>query len=304
MTDLTEIAAELTRALGLSGTGFAETGLPGVKLLVKDSPVERGPLMYSSGIFFVISGRKQVYLGTRAFDYDGETYLAVGLPLVMECETIASPQQPLTALYVAVDPLVLRSVASAIDLDIGQKDAADVAVSAAPFAGEMRAAVARLMRILCSAEDTAVLGEAAVREIIFRTLQGPAAAALCGLLTHDGHTSRISRVMEALHANFANRISVDEMAGLAGMSASAFHRAFRQVAGDTPLQYLKKLRLTRASALIAHQDYRIGVAASSVGYESAAQFSRDFKSHFGVSPADARKLGYAFIRDGMNGGMT
>ena len=127
-------------------------------------------------------------------------------------------------------------------------------------------------------------------------MQGPAGPALQGLLTRDGHTSRIARAMEALHASFADRISVEEMADLAGMSPSTFHRAFREVTDDTPLQYLNKVRLTRASALSALENVRISAAAGEVGCESPAQFSRDFKSRFGVSPAGARKLGYTFVR--------
>lgn len=84
------------------------------------------------------------------------------------------------------------------------------------------------------------------------------------------------------------------MAALAGMSSSAFHRAYQQIARDTPLQYLKKVRLSRASDMITRENVRVSTAASAVGYESAAHFSRDFKSHFGISPVDARRRGYAF----------
>ena len=100
--------------------------------------------------------------------------------------------------------------------------------------------------------------------------------------------------MQAIQHDCAKQMSIEDMAKTVGMSTSNFHRAFRQVTDDTPLQYLKKVRLTQARNLMAQDGYRVGAAALAVGYESAAQFSRDFKSYFGVTAVDARRNGYVF----------
>jgi AraC-like DNA-binding protein len=70
------------------------------------------------------------------------------------------------------------------------------------------------------------------------------------------------------------------------MSTSAFHRAFKEVTADSPLQYLKKIRLSKARDFIVQQGMKAYVAADKVGYESASQFSREFKRYFGQSPAE------------------
>lgn len=296
MADLAPLAQRLTERFDLANTGMSETAAPGVMLYYVESPIERGPLVYQSGIVFIISGRKVAYLGGRDFHYDSQNYLTLGLPLAIECEAMASKEEPLLAIFVSITPALVREVASAMKVAPTPEDLTAPSIQAAPFAGDMQEAAARLMRMLDSGADAAILGESAVREIVYRALQGPAASALRGLLYQDGHTSRIAQVMQTLESNFAERFSVDDMAQIAGMSASVFHRAFREATDETPTQYLKKLRLAHGRRLLMDEGFRVGVAATAVGYVSAAQFSRDFKGHFGFSPADARSQAVALAR--------
>jgi AraC-like DNA-binding protein len=52
------------------------------------------------------------------------------------------------------------------------------------------------------------------------------------------------------------------------------------------MQYLKKIRLTKARDLIMQENLKAYIAADKVGYESSSQFSREFKRYFGQSPAE------------------
>ena len=52
------------------------------------------------------------------------------------------------------------------------------------------------------------------------------------------------------------------------------------------MQYLKKVRLTKARDLIMQENLKAYIAADKVGYESSSQFSREFKRYFGQSPAE------------------
>lgn len=293
---LLETAAQLVDRFGLASGGAATTDVPGVHVYHQLSPVKKAPMLYRSGVVFILSGAKRAHLDGRSFVYDQTRYLALGLPLVVECEAIASPFEPLFGLYVEIDPILLRNVALAMDLKGEARNPDAPSIATAPFSDDMTEVVGRLMRQLCSGADSAMLGDASVREIVYRALQGPASVALRGLLNLDGRLSRVAEVMAALHKEYPKPFSVEDMARMAGMSPSVFHRAFRQATNDTPLQYLKKLRLTQASALIVQQGFKVGAAASSVGYESAAQFSRDFKNHFGVNAVDAKKLGSSVIQ--------
>ena len=296
MAETMALVDRIVDRYGLADSNGAETGIPGVEVHYRDSPISRCKLLYNSGVIIILSGRKVAHLGHRRFVYDADNYLALGLPLAMECQTIASQEEPLFLIYVRVDPLLVREIVRTTNMSIAAPTPREPAVAAAPLDPDMADVVHRLLRHLCSDEDTAVLGAGTAREVVYRALLGPAGHALSGLANHEGPTARVADVVQVLQERYREHFSVDDLARMAGMSPSAFHRSFRDVVDDSPLQYLKKLRLTQASALIVHQGYRVRAAASAVGYESAAQFSRDFKSHFGVNAVDAKKLGYAFVQ--------
>ena len=77
---------------------------------------------------------------------------------------------------------------------------------------------------------------------------------------------------------------MDDLATKAHMSLSTFRQHFRAVAGMSPLQYLKHLRLQEARQLMLNEDLDASSAAVRVGYESASQFSREYSRLFGEPP--------------------
>ena len=116
--------------------------------------------------------------------------------------------------------------------------------------------------------------------------------------TRDGTPRAADRVKRrALQSIFqplyGGKIVIDDLAAMAGMSTSTFHRAFKEALSDSPLQYLKKIRLNQAKQLITTEGLAAGTAAYRVGYESPAQFSREFKRYFGLPPSQATNLAAA-----------
>jgi AraC-like DNA-binding protein len=119
-----------------------------------------------------------------------------------------------------------------------------------------------------------------------RVLQGEQGGARRALASRDEQFSRIARVLKYVHAEYARPLGVEAMARKAGISVAAFHHYFKLVSASSPLQYLKRILLDHARPLMAHDGYNAGTAAKAVGYESAGQFSREFKRLFGASPID------------------
>ncbi|WP_257294679.1 AraC family transcriptional regulator [Endozoicomonas sp. YOMI1] len=66
--------------------------------------------------------------------------------------------------------------------------------------------------------------------------------------------------------------------------ATDSNRNFRYMTSSSSIQYLKKLRLSRARELLQDHGVRVKQAAAEVGYESPTQFSREFKRYFGLTP--------------------
>jgi AraC-like DNA-binding protein len=159
-------------------------------------------------------------------------------------------------------------------------------ISSTPMSDELGGAVIRLLECLKSPLDGRMLGRQTVREIVYRVLQGEQGGALRALARRDEHFSRIARVLKYVHAEYARPHSVEELSRKAGMSVAAFHHHFKLVTASSPLQYIKRIRLDQARMLMAHDGYNASTAARAVGYESASQFSREFKRLFGVTPVE------------------
>jgi len=98
----------------------------------------------------------------------------------------------------------------------------------------------------------------------------------------------VSDMLEMLGACIATDITLDDLAEHSGYSAQHLNRTFRQVLGVTPLQYLTRMRMEKAAALLRSGQYLIRAIAEASGYDDPYYFSRVFKQHFGRSPAQFR----------------
>lgn len=99
-----------------------------------------------------------------------------------------------------------------------------------------------------------------------------------------GHAQSVITAIHTLHTRFAEPVRVEELASIAQMSPSAFHRQFKAITSVTPLQYQKQLRLLEARRLIVTHAMNVETAAFEVGYESPSQFSREYSRMFGAPP--------------------
>jgi AraC-like DNA-binding protein len=75
------------------------------------------------------------------------------------------------------------------------------------------------------------------------------------------------------------------------MSVSAFYRNFQAVTAMTPIQFQKHIRLQAARLLLVNRPSDITGVGHRVGYDSASQFSREYRRQFGAPPSvDAARL--------------
>jgi len=87
----------------------------------------------------------------------------------------------------------------------------------------------------------------------------------------------------------AGDVSLDALAARAGWSPFHFHRAFRKIIGETPKQYMLRLRLERAAARLATGSDPVLSIAADAGFASHEVFTRAFRRHFGVTPSTYRR---------------
>ncbi len=104
---------------------------------------------------------------------------------------------------------------------------------------------------------------------------------------------------------FRETVRVEELARIARLSASAFHRQFKALTATTPQQYQKQLRLLEAWRPMVSSAVNVETASFEVGYESPSQFSRDYTRMFGAPPKrDAKAMQTALREDRAVAGLS
>ncbi|HCB5910177.1 TPA: AraC family transcriptional regulator [Salmonella enterica subsp. enterica serovar Paratyphi B] len=261
--------------------------LAGIRLLYGVEPGPRTPVMYQPGIIFLFSGHKIGYINKRKFRYDANEYLLLTVPLPFECETWATPEVPLAGIRLDIDVLQLQELL----MDIGEDERfqlpmAASGINSATLSDEILCAVERLLDVMERPLDARILGKQIIREILYHVPMGPRGGALLALVSRQTHFSLISRVLKQIEMKYTENLNVEQLAAEANMSVSAFHHNFKAVTSTSPLQYLKSYRLHKARMMMIHDGMKASAAAMRVGYESASQFSREFKRYFGVTPGE------------------
>ncbi|MGW4273554.1 helix-turn-helix transcriptional regulator [Streptomyces seoulensis] len=109
-------------------------------------------------------------------------------------------------------------------------------------------------------------------------------------MTTTAIEAAVLRVIDEMHTNLGQELTIDDMARTAMFSKFHFTRVFRDVTGTSPGRFLSALRLQEAKRLLIQTDFSVADISSQVGYSSVGTFSSRFKSCVGVSPSMFREL--------------
>jgi len=113
------------------------------------------------------------------------------------------------------------------------------------------------------------------------------------------YVARINRVMDHVDEHLGDQLTLEELARVAAFSPFYFHRIFAAMVGETPAQYVRRLRVERAARqLVASPRRPITAVALDCGFSGSAPFARAFKETFGVSASEWRRtMGRAGAQD-------
>ena len=100
---------------------------------------------------------------------------------------------------------------------------------------------------------------------------------------------QMGTALSAIHGKVNTPWTVESLAEATGMSRSAFAARFKELLGQTPLEYVTQWRMQKAMQLLEQRDKKLIDVARSVGYESDAAFSKAFKRVVGANPGEYLK---------------
>lgn len=266
--------------------GLTPTGITGVQLFRATQAIPCVPAVYEPCVVAILSGAKEAVLDGQRYTYTESQYLCCPMPMPVEVGVPqATPEVPLYGVMISLEPSVMSELAMQMDQAggggfVAQGMQPEPGIRLASWDSAFTEALLRLLQITQSEADRAVLGSARLREVLYAVLKGEA-----GTFARQafGPGNAIARSISYVSSNLNTAITIDDMAGRAGMSRAVFHRKFKQVTTMTPIQFLKSMRLNNAAMKIAG-GMSVNEAAMEVGYVSPSQFSREFKRMYGQSP--------------------
>ncbi|WP_019535794.1 helix-turn-helix domain-containing protein [Paenibacillus ginsengihumi] len=135
--------------------------------------------------------------------------------------------------------------------------------------------------------------EAEVLSFLTRTLSGSHQRAAWPERCSPAFSSRdpmMRQVLAYIHERYTEELTVEELAGIALQSRFHFIRSFKAEVGETPYQYVLRLRVEEAKRLLRHTKQTVTEIAFRLGFSSASQFYRVFVKAAGVSPERFRRL--------------
>ena len=269
--------------------GITQTVLENVLIFRESRPHGRVPLVYEPSIIIAAQGRKNIYLEGNKYEYGAGNFLALFMPMAIECELVdISERHPMLGVGIRLDLQRLTNLLLKMDnLDQASGRPGKLnssGIFCAAINDNLLDAAVRLLRTLGDVTEATIIGESIIDEIYYRILSDQQGGALRVLLRHQGQIQQISKAIAYMNKNLNQSISMDNLAELVSMSSSGFYKKFKEVMHVSPLQYIKLIRLNKANAYIIEGN-TISQAAYRVGYNSPAQFSREFKRQFGVPPS-------------------
>jgi AraC-like DNA-binding protein len=268
------------------------TAIEGLTVTATDAPTALRSGIAEPSLALVVEGGKRTVSGDRVFDYAAGEFLITQLDLpVVGRVTTASAERPFLGIGLRLEPGPIAAMLLEAAGPLAGRHDPPPGLAVARADAPLLDALAHLAGLLDAPQDAPVLGPLYRREVLWRLLTGPQGAVVRQIGLADGNLAHITRAVQWIRDHHDGAIRIEQLAALAGMSESTFHRHFRAVTDLTPIQYQKAVRLQRARLALVSGGRDVAEVAHAVGYDSVSQFSREYRRMFGAPPGqDAQRI--------------
>ena len=271
----------LAREIAISDGDFA-TGIPGVTVYRRSTPSEPIPCIYGLGLGVTLQGKKRIVLGDDSYSCESGQSLITAMTLpVVSYVAPKSDSEPYLGLRIEWSTKELQQV---VNSAASTKHTCCRALAVLTMDRYLNNALSRLLELEAQRDVKELIAPIIQKEIMIRLLSGAHGNILRQLVSEGTPNKEIANVISWLKVNYARSITMTDLASMAHMSESTFRQHFRAVTGISPLKYLKQLRLQEAKSMMLDNDLDASTVAYTVGYNSATQFSREYRRFFGYPP--------------------
>lgn len=261
------------------------TAVDSMMIMRSDQPKPPSHMIFKPSMCIVAQGTKWATFGEKRLEYRAGEALVIGVETPSIGRVVeASPGEPCLVLAFELDLPIMRGVAEGLNTLPRSNGWSGRGVLVTDFQGPLVDCALRLVRLLDTPQAIPTLYPVIMQEICYWLLTGPHGGDIAWLTLASSPSRSVLNALHALRDRFRETVRVEELAAIARLSASTFHRQFKALTAMTPLQYQKQLRLLEARRLMISNAFNAESACFEVGYESPSQFSRDYSRMFGTPP--------------------
>ncbi len=267
------------------GEGTHATAIPGL-YLSKISTTDAPPHIVDQAVFCVVAqGVKSIMLNDECYRYDSSKYLMIALDLPLLGQIVeATPETPMLGVTIELDFNEISQLIMEANLSLLADSRQQRSLFVSPLDDDLLDGLIRMLSLLKKPNQIGVLAPLIRREIFYKLLLSEQSGLLRRMVTKNSQVSRIAAGLEWLKENATRPVRMDELAREVNMGLSTMHAWFKAVTAMSPLQFQKQLRLQKARQMLLAETTDVATVSLSVGYESASQFSREYRRMFGLPP--------------------
>jgi len=282
--------AQLCSLVNRAEPRLTETGIPRLAMVKGEIPAHKLSAVYEPMINLVVQGSKILTIGEQVLQYNPSNYFVMSVDLPATGKVVAAgPKKPYMAIALTISAAVVTEI-------MVNNPALPIPHNARGFSvcamnDRLLDAWCRLLQLMDTPQDIPTLAPLYERELLYLVLQGPQGWLLQEIASAGSALTRIHKSIQWIRQHYQKTLPVEQLADVAGMSSSAFHRHFKNITSLSPLQYQKQMRLLESRRLLFENQQGAADIAYQVGYESASQFSREYARFFGLPPTqDALRI--------------
>ncbi|WP_066347192.1 AraC family transcriptional regulator [Aliarcobacter cryaerophilus] len=245
-------------------------------------------VVYEPSLCIILQGKKELAFAKETYSYDKNNYLLLSthLPIKVSIKD-ARFEKPYVAFQIKFSIEEIYEVLKMINIDMkNKKSTSQKGLFIDSLDEKLSDSLYRFVKLLeNSKQSIEFLSPMIKKEILYNLLSSNANEFLIQFALDGTTTNQIVKVINEIKTNFKDKLNIKELSKKFNLGETTLYNHFKTITSLSPIQFQKQLRLEEAKRLLQNFNAEVSQVAFDVGYESASQFSREFKRYFGKTPS-------------------